>query len=173
MVEAGDYDFVAGLQLAADGAGHRVGERGHVGAEGDFVGGAVQEVGHGGAGFGDHGVGAAAGGVGSAGVGVVAAQVVGDGVDDALRHLRPAGAVEERGGVSVDGLGEGGELGADVGEVEGGSDVSVVGMLILLHDRRDGRNQFAVFLRSRLPTGKPYDLAGRSIHRKTEKNVPA
>ena len=123
VVEAGDDDFVSGLQLAANGAGHGVGQRGHVGAEGDFVGGAVQEVGHGAAGFGDHGVGAAAGGVGSAGVGVVAAQVVGDGVDHALRDLRPAGAVEERGGVSVDGLGEGRELGADGGEVEGGSDL--------------------------------------------------
>ena len=75
-----------------------IGQRGHVGAEDDFVGAAVQEVGHGGAGFGDHGVGAAAGGVGSAGVGVVAAQVVGDGVDHALRDLRSAGAVEEAAG---------------------------------------------------------------------------
>jgi hypothetical protein len=48
----------------------------------------------------------AAGGVGSAGVGIVAAQVVGDGVNDALRNLRSAGAVEECGGVGVDGLGE-------------------------------------------------------------------
>ena len=48
------------------------------------------------------------------------AQIVGDGVNHALRNLRPAGAVEEGGGVSVDGLGERGELGADVGEVEGG-----------------------------------------------------
>ena len=94
-------------------------QRGHVRPEDDFVGAAVQEVGHGAAGFGDHGVGAAAGGVGSAGVGVVAAQVVGDGVDHALRDLRSAGAVEEGGGMAVDGLGERGELGADVGEVEG------------------------------------------------------
>ena len=98
---------------------HGVGQRGHVGAEDDFISGAVEEVGHGGAGFGKHGVGVAAGGVGSARVGVVAAQIIGDGVDDALRNLRSAGAVEERGGVSVDGLGECGELGADVGEVEG------------------------------------------------------
>src|SRR5206468_12237122 len=113
VVEASDYNFVSSLQLAANGAGHGIGERRHVGAEGNFVGGAVQEVGHGAAGFDDHGVGASAGGVGSAGVGVVTAEVVGDGVDHALRHLRPSGAVEKRGGVSVDGLGEGGELGAD------------------------------------------------------------
>ena len=52
----------------------------------------------------------AAGGVGSAGVGIVAAQVVGDGIDHALRNLRSAGAVEEDGGMAVDGLGERGEL---------------------------------------------------------------
>ena len=104
VIETRDQDFVAGSEVAAadlatKGAGDGVGERGHVGAEDDFVSGAVQEVGHGGAGFGEHGVGIAAGGVGSAGVGVVAAQVVGDGVDDALRNLRSAGAVEEHGGV--------------------------------------------------------------------------
>ena len=93
MVEAGDHDLVAGLEVAADRAGDRVGQGRHVGPEGDFVGGAVEEVGHGAAGFGDHGIGVAAGGVGSAGIGVVAAQVVGNGVDDALRDLRPAGAV--------------------------------------------------------------------------------
>ena len=62
----------------------------------------------------------ATGRVGSAGVGVVAAQVAGDGVNHALRDLRSAGAVEEDGGMSVDGLGESGELRADIGEVEGG-----------------------------------------------------
>ena len=62
MVEARDHDFVAGPEFAADGAANGEGQRGHVGAEGDFVGVAVQEVGHGPAGFGDHGVGVAAGG---------------------------------------------------------------------------------------------------------------
>ena len=113
MVEAGDEDFVTGAEVAGDGAGDHVGDRGHVRAEDDFVGGAVQDVGHGGAGIGDHGVGVAAGGVSSARVGVVAAEVVGDGVDDALRNLGASGAVEEGGGVVVDELGERGELGAD------------------------------------------------------------
>ena len=106
VIEARDQDFVAGAEVAADGAGHGEGQRGHVGAEDDFVGAAVEEICHGGARIGEHGIGVAAGGVGSASVGVVAAQVVGDGVDDALRHLRSAGAVEEYGGMSVDGLGE-------------------------------------------------------------------
>ena len=74
VIEARDQDFVAGAEVAADRARHHIGQRGHVGAEDDFIGGAVEEVGHGGAGFGDHGVGVAAGGVGSAGVGVVAAR---------------------------------------------------------------------------------------------------
>ncbi len=120
VIETSDHDFVARLQFAANGAGNRIGQGGHVRTEGDFVGAAVQEVGHGGAGFGNHGVGVAAGRVGSAGVGVVASKIVGDGVNHALRNLRTARAVEECGGVAVDGLCERGELGADVGEVEGG-----------------------------------------------------
>src|ERR1700734_630398 len=119
VIEARDQDFVARAEVATNGAAHGVGERGHIGPEDDFISGAVEEVGHGGAGFGKHGVGVAAGGVGPAGVGIVAAQVIGNGVDDALRNLRSPGTVEERGGVSVDGLGECGELGADVEEVEG------------------------------------------------------
>ena len=71
MIEAGEEDFVAGLEFAAKRARDRERERGHVGAEDDFVGAAVQEVGHGSAGFGDHRVGAATAGVGSAGVGIV------------------------------------------------------------------------------------------------------
>ncbi len=75
VIETGHEDLVPGIEFAADGAAHGIGQRRHVRTEDNFVGGAVQEVGHGGAGFGDHGVGVAAGGVGSAGVGIVAAQV--------------------------------------------------------------------------------------------------
>jgi hypothetical protein len=106
VIEARDQDFIAGLEFAADRARNRERQRCHVGAEGDFVGVAVQEVGHGGAGFGDHGVGVAAGGIGSAGVGIVAAQVAGDGVDDALRDLCAARTVEECGGTAFYGLSE-------------------------------------------------------------------
>ena len=63
----------------------------------------------------------AAGAVGSAGVGIVVRQIVRDRVDDALRDLRSAGAVEKDGGMAVHRLREGRELGADAGEVEGGS----------------------------------------------------
>ncbi len=53
VIEARDQDFVAGAKVAADRARHRVRQRGHVGAEDDFVGAAIQEVGHGGAGCGE------------------------------------------------------------------------------------------------------------------------
>ena len=122
VVEARDYDLVAWLEFAANGAGHRIGQRGHVLTEDDFIGAAVQEVGHGTARFGDHGVGVAAGGVGSARVGVVAAKIVGDGVEHALRDLRSTRAVEKGGRMAVNSLGERRELGPDVGEVEGRSE---------------------------------------------------
>src|SRR5207302_6699621 len=85
----------------------------------DFVGAAVQEVGHGGTGLGDHGVCMSAGGIGSAGVGVVSTEVVGNRIDDALRNLGSSGAVKEDGWVSVDGLRKRRELRADGSEVEG------------------------------------------------------
>jgi len=117
VIEASDEYFVSGLEFAADRAAYSKRQRGHVRTKGDFIGAAVQEVGHGTARFGDHGIRAAAGRVGSAGVGVVAAQVVRDGVNHALRDLRSAGTIEECGRVAVDGLGKGRELGADVGDV--------------------------------------------------------
>ena len=119
VIEASHEDFVPAIEVAADGARDGEGQRRHVGTEGDFVGAAVQEVGHGAASPRDHCVGVSAGRVSSASIGVVVAQVGGDGVDHALRDLRSARAVEERGGVAVHGLRERRKLRADVGEVEG------------------------------------------------------
>ena len=155
VIEAGDQDFVPGTEVARDRTRDGVGKGGHVLAEDDFVGGAVEEVGHGFAGGEQHGIGVAAGGVGSASVGVVAAQVVGDSVDHALWNLRTAGAVEERGGVAVDGLGECGELGADVGEVEGGGGIfsnwhgiHILGWLFDQGDTGPSRGYWADFFAS-------------------------
>jgi len=53
VIERGEQDFVAGVQLAGDGAGERVGDGGHVLAEDHFVFFAVEEVGHGRAGVAD------------------------------------------------------------------------------------------------------------------------
>ena len=119
VIETGDEDFVSGIEFTADGTGHRIRQARHVRSEDDFVGAAVQKVGHRATRLGNHGVGVTAGRVSSASVGVIAAQVVGNGVDDALRNLRPARAVKERGRMAVDGLGEGRELGANVLNVEG------------------------------------------------------
>ena len=119
MIETGDEDFIAGAKITANRTRHGVGQRGHVGAEDDFVGAAIKKIGHGGARFIQHGVCVAAGGVGAAGVGVVMAQIVGDGVDYAARDLGSAGAIEEDGRMSVHGLGESGKLGANVLDVEG------------------------------------------------------
>jgi hypothetical protein len=117
VVEPRDYDFVSRLQFAANRTRDGVSQRRHVRTEGDFVRATVQKISHGGASFGNHGVGSAAGGVSSASVGIVAVQVVRDGINHALRNLRPAGAVEECGGVAIQSLGERGELGADGGYV--------------------------------------------------------
>src|SRR5579871_500223 len=120
MVKAGDENFVAWAKFASDGAREGESQRGHILAEDDFIVSAVEEVSHSDAGGGDHGVCAAGRGIVPPGVGIVAPQVVGDGVDDALGNLRPAGAVEKDGGVAVDRLSQRGKLRADVLEVEGG-----------------------------------------------------
>ena len=80
--------------------------------------------------FGDHAVGVAAGVVSAAGVGVVARQIVGDGVDHPLRHLRAAGAIQKNGGMAVHRLCERRELRANPGEIEGsgGRRCSAVGI---------------------------------------------
>jgi len=62
---------------------------------------AVEESGHSSTRIREHGIGVAAGRVGSAGVRIVTAQVVGDGVDHALRNLRSSGPVEKRGRMSL------------------------------------------------------------------------
>jgi uridine phosphorylase len=80
----------------------------------------MKEVSHSTPGTRDHRVGVAARRVGSASVGIVVAEVPRDGVDDALRNLGAAGAVEKSRGVTVHSLGERRELGTDVGEVKGG-----------------------------------------------------
>ena len=119
MIEEGEDDFVSGDEIAAESSTHGEGKRGHVGAEDDFVGIAIEKVGHGGARFDEDLVGIVAGLIGSVGVGVVAGEIVRDGVDDALGNLRAAGAIEKDGGISVDSLAQGGELRANPIYIEG------------------------------------------------------
>ena len=62
VVEVGDDDGVAGADALGQGMAEAEGERGHVGAEHDFLGArGVEEVGHGGASFVDQRVRGAAG----------------------------------------------------------------------------------------------------------------
>ena len=49
VIERSDEDFVAGLEVTANRAGEREGDRRHVLAEDDFVFVTVKEIGHGGA----------------------------------------------------------------------------------------------------------------------------
>jgi hypothetical protein len=87
-------------------AAHGESQRCHVRAENDFIRFAIQKVGHCRPRFRDHAVGVAAGLVSAAGVGVVARQVVRDGVNDALRHLRATRAIQKNRGMPMDGLRE-------------------------------------------------------------------
>ncbi len=97
VIERGDDDFVAGLEITGNRSREREGDRGHVLAEDDFVFVAIEEVGHCGAGGGDHRVVAAAGFEGAASVGVGGEEIICDGVHDLLGNLRAGGAVEECG----------------------------------------------------------------------------
>src|SRR3989442_15960003 len=71
VIEMSEQDFIARMKLATNRTADSVGQRGHVGTEDNFVGIAVEEIGHGAAGFGKHGVGVAAGGGGAGRIGVV------------------------------------------------------------------------------------------------------
>ncbi len=90
------------------------------GAEHDFIRIAIQKIAHRRPRFRDHAVGVAAGLVSAAGVGIVARQIIRDGVNHPLRHLRAAGPVQKDGRMAVDSLRERWELRANPGEVERG-----------------------------------------------------
>src|SRR3954451_17175958 len=77
------------------------GERSCICAEGDFFRRAAEKVAEGLPSVLEHHVGFGAGGVVPVSISVMVAQVVGNGIDDGLRHLRSAGAVEIRDGKAV------------------------------------------------------------------------
>ena len=119
VVEQGEDDLVAGAEFASKGAAQGESQRRHVGAKHDFVRIAIEKIRHRRTRFVDDSVGVAAGLVGAVGVGVVARQVIRDGVDYTLRHLRASWAVQKNCGAFIgmlaDGLRERRELGADPG----------------------------------------------------------
>ena len=96
MVEARDQDLVALAELAGRRAREREVERGHARAEDRLVGRASEPFRGCEARVGDERVGAPARLEVATRVGVGLAQVRRDRVDHLVRHLRPAGPVEER-----------------------------------------------------------------------------
>lgn len=119
VIEFGDDDLVAGLELAGEGAGEVEGEGGHVIAEGDLFGAGAEEVGHGLSALVEERVGLVAGRVVPVGVGVVVGEVVGHGVDDGAWRLSPAGPIEVSDRESAVLSLERGELRADLCHVRG------------------------------------------------------
>jgi hypothetical protein len=96
VVEPGDDDLVAGMQLARSRAREREVERRHVRAECDLPRRAAQPFAGREPRVGDHGLRSATRLVGPADVRVRLAKVAGDRVDHLVGNLRPARSVEER-----------------------------------------------------------------------------
>jgi len=94
VVEPGDDDLVPGAQLPAEGAGHRVVQRGHVRPEDDLVGAAAEEARRGCPGIVDDLLDPPAGGVGRAGVAAGFEVDPGNGFSDLVGRLSAAGRVE-------------------------------------------------------------------------------
>ena len=103
MVEPRDHDLVPGVQVAAERAAHREGERRHVRPEGDLVGSWAPTKSAPAAWASSRmRIGLDGRREGAAVVGVAALEVGGDGVDALARHLRAAGSVEVRDRPPVD-----------------------------------------------------------------------
>jgi hypothetical protein len=101
VVEPGDDDLVAGLERSSNRAREREVERGHVLAEADLGGRGAEKPCRRLAGCSEHLVAPPARLERAAQVRVRLAQVGAHRLDDRIRHLRPAGAVEE-GGLPVE-----------------------------------------------------------------------
>ena len=122
MIHAGEHDLVAAFELLAQAARHVQRQAGHVLAKHDLVhAGGIVEVGADLVGEIDqlprfHGRREIA-----PEIGVAIGQAVHRPVDDLLRHLGPGRVVEVDSVATAVLEGEGGELAADGGDVEGGS----------------------------------------------------
>ena len=101
VVEQREHDLVAGAEFAPERAAHGESQRRHVRAENDFIRIAIQKIAHRRPRFRDHAVGVAAGVVSAARVGVVARQIIRDGVNHPLRHLRATRPVQKNRRMSV------------------------------------------------------------------------
>src|SRR5437762_3949775 len=95
MIKMCKQDFIIWPEFATDGAAHCKCERGHVRAKDNFVFVATEKIGHGGARSGDYLIGIAAGLIGAAGVCTIASKIVRDCINNPLRNLRSARAIEK------------------------------------------------------------------------------
>src|SRR5690348_3011515 len=101
VIESGDDNLIARLQIAADATRERKGERGHVGPKENFGGIAIEKISHGFAGAGDHCIGAATGGKCAAGIGIGIFEIVAESLDYLLWNLRSRCRVEKCGRMAV------------------------------------------------------------------------
>ncbi len=119
MIHARQHDLVPRLQITAQGAADRKGQRGHVGAEDDLIrGGRVEQVGHGRVRILQDHVAALGGEKRAAAVGVGMGQIVSHGVDDALRNLCAAWVVQKNRWPAVHLHGQGRKSSTDVVEIK-------------------------------------------------------
>ena len=118
VIEIGQHDLIAGLELPPQGAAERESQAGHVGTENGFVCVTAEEVGSGLVGCGNDLVGALAREKRPVGVGVGVDERIADGVDNALRDLRTARSIQKDDGRTGDLKRQGGKLRADPSEVE-------------------------------------------------------
>ena len=119
VVEVRHHDLVAGRQRRTDRPAHVERQRGHVRPELDRRGvGRAEQVGHREVRLVGDRVVPLAGREGASGIRVRLAVVGGDGLDDSVRDLRPAGSVKEDERPAVVQLGQGREAAADRLDVE-------------------------------------------------------
>src|SRR5580693_653567 len=113
VIKVREHDLVLRTKLAPNRAADGESQRSHVRTENDLIRITAQKVRHRGTRARDYRVGAAAGRIGAASIGVAALQIIRNRVDDTLRNLGSARPIEERCGMSVNGLSERRELGAN------------------------------------------------------------
>ena len=110
VIEPRHHDFIPGLDLPAEGAAEREGQRCHVGAKNRFRRVTAQQVCHGRMRCGENLIGAPARRKCPMLIGVRGGQIPAHGVNHALRHLRASRPVEESRGVAIHFKGKRGKL---------------------------------------------------------------
>src|SRR5437899_12044071 len=87
VIEMSEQYFIARMKFTSNRAADGVRQRGQVGTKDNFDGIAIEEIGHGTAGFGDGGIGIASGRVRTGSIGMFAGEIAGNGINPTLRDL--------------------------------------------------------------------------------------